>query len=149
MDHHHHRTTIHNFAALLASKNYISSTTSEIPKNCTRYTAENSLIFERTLICVIAATHYEVVTEKSSDVEKDIGKFSIGVKKLYKVVTKIFGNLPVFQFFPELILSTDDTVDYIFEGKGSDNGIFRLVASKENTNSGTRSKYKNEDKNNM
>ena len=100
MDHHHHRTTIHNFAALLASKNYISSTTSEIPKNCTRYTAENSLIFERTLICVISATHYEVVTEKSSDVEKDIGKFYIGVNKLHKVVTKIFGNLPVFPIRP-------------------------------------------------
>ena len=43
----------------------------------------------------------------------------------------------------------DDTVNYIFEGKGSDNDSYRLVASKENKNAGTRSTYKNEDPRNM
>ena len=43
----------------------------------------------------------------------------------------------------------DDTVNYIFEGKGSDNGSFRLFGSKGNTNAGTKSKYKNEDTKNM
>ena len=43
----------------------------------------------------------------------------------------------------------DNTVDYIFEGKGSDNVSFRLFASKENTNEGTRSKNKHEDTKNM
>ena len=103
MDYHHHRTTIHNYAALLASKNiyiYIYITTSEILKTCKRYTAENSLISVMTLLCVISATQYEVVSETSSDVEKEIGKFSRGVKKLHKVVNKIFGNLPVFSIFP-------------------------------------------------
>ena len=90
------------------------------------------------LLCVISATQYEVVLETSSNVEKDIGKASIGVKKLHKVVTKIYVNLPVFPIRSERILSTDDTVSYIFEGKGSDNGRFRLVDSKENTSSGTR-----------
>ena len=40
-------------------------------------------------------------------------------------------------------------MDYIFEGKGSDNVSFRLFASKENTNEGTRSKNKHEDTKNM
>ena len=101
------------------------------------------------LLCVISATQSEVVSEKNSDVEKDIRKASIGVKKLHKVVTKIYYNLPVFPIHSDLILSTDDTVNYIFEGKGSDNGSFRLISSKENTNSVTRSNYKNEDTNNI
>ena len=49
--------------------------------------------------------------------EKEIIKSSIGVKKLHKVVTKIYGNLPVFPIFPELIPSTDDTVKYFLSGK--------------------------------
>ena len=68
------------------------------------------------LHCVISFTRYEVVSEQIRDVEKDIRKSSIGVKKLHKVVTKIYGNLPVFPIFPKLILSTDDTVNCIFEG---------------------------------
>ena len=119
------------------------------PKTFKRYTADNFLIYAMELLCVISATQSEVVSKKNSDVEKDITKASIGVKKLHKVVTKIYYNLPVFPIHSDLILSTDDTVNYIFEGKGSDNGSFRLISSKENTNSVTRSNYKNEDTNNM
>ena len=90
------------------------------------------------LLCVISTTHYEVVSEISSDVEKEIGKSILGVKKLYKVFTQIYGNLPVFPILPELILSTDDTVNYNFEGEGSGNVRFRFFSSKENTNAGTR-----------
>ena len=90
------------------------------------------------LICVISSTHYEVVSETSSDVDKEIRKSSIVVKTLHKVITKIYVNLPVFPIRLELILSTDDTVNYVFEVKGSDNGSFILFASKEITNSGTR-----------
>ena len=60
------------------------------------------------------------------------------MKKLHKVVTKIYGNLPVFPILPELILSMDNTVNYIFVGKGSDNVSFILVASKENINAGAQ-----------
>ena len=101
------------------------------------------------LLYVIDATYYEVVSKTSRNVEKKIRKSSIGEKKSHKVVTKIYGNLPVLLILPELILSTDDTVNYMYEGKGSYNGIFRLVASKENANTSTRSKYKNEDTKNM
>ena len=100
MEYQHHSTTIHNYAALIDSKNYISITTLALPKTCTRYTAENSLISEIALLCAIYATIYEVVSKTSSDVEKEIGKFCIGVNKLHKVVTKIFGNLPVFPIRP-------------------------------------------------
>ena len=138
MDYQTHRTTLHNYAALIASKSNISITIWEIPNICTPYTADKSLISAVALLCVISATHYGVVSETISDVEKNIRKNSIGVKKLHKVVTKIYGNLRVFPIIPVLTLSTDDTVDYIFEEKGSGNGSFRSVSSKENTNSGTQ-----------
>ena len=101
------------------------------------------------LLCVISDTHHEVVSETSSGVEKEIRKVSVGVDKLHKVVTKICGNLTASPILPHLILSKDDTVNYLFERKGSDNGSFRVVASKENINAVTRSKYKNEDTKNM
>ena len=137
IDYHPHRTTIHNYAALIVREKNISITTSETPNTCTCYTAENSFIYAMALLCVISTTRYEVVSETSSDIKKDTIKDSFGVKKLYKVVTKIYGNLLVFTILPELILSMYDTVNYIFGVKGSDNGSFRLVASKENTNAGT------------
>ena len=62
------------------------------------------------LLCVISATNYAVVSETRSNVEKEIRKSSIVVKKLHKVVTKIYGNLPVFTITPELILSMDNTM---------------------------------------
>ena len=130
MDYQTHRTTLHNYAALIASKSNISITIWEIPNICTPYTADKSLISAVALLCVISDTHYEVVSEKSRNVEKEIRKSSIGVKKLHKVVTKIYSNLPVFPIRPTLIISTDDTVNCIFSLKGSDNGSFRLVASK-------------------
>ena len=51
-------------------------------------------------------------------------------EKLHKVVTKIYGKITVFPIRPENILSRDDTVNYVFQGKGSDNGRLRLVLSK-------------------
>ena len=80
-------------------------------KTFIHYTAENSLISAMTLLCVISATHYKVVSKTSSDIEKEIRKYGIGVKKLHKIVSKIYGNLPVFPICPELILYMDETVN--------------------------------------
>ena len=52
------------------------------------------------------------------------------MKKLHRVVTKIYGSLPVIPIRPEIILSTDDTVNYIFEVKGSNNVRFRELLQK-------------------
>ena len=109
MDYQPHRKTLHNYAALNASEKNIYITTSAILKTCTRYTAENSLISAMELLCVISATHYEVVSETSSNVDKDIRKYSIGVKKLHKVVLKYTAIYLYLQFdqslaFPRMTL---------------------------------------------
>ena len=63
MDYQPHRTTLHNFAALITGENNRSITASEIPKTCTCYTAENPLISAMALLYVISATHYEVISD--------------------------------------------------------------------------------------
>ena len=55
----------------------------------------------------------------------------------------------IFPIRPDLTLSTDDTVQYIFEGKGEAQDSFRLVASKALEKAGTRSKYMHDDSKNM
>ena len=69
---------------------------------------------------------------------------------LYKMVCSAYGNtVQIIPIRPEYILSTDDTVQFIFKGKGEDNDMFRLVSTKFLRNAGTRSKYKNDDSKNM
>ena len=45
------------------------------------------------------------------------------------MVRKSYGNLPIMAVKPHLVLSTDDTVNYIFDGTSSGKGEFRLVSS--------------------
>ena len=49
----------------------------------------------------------------------------------------------------EYVLTTDDTVKFIFDGKGDSHDNFRLVSTKSLSKSTTRSKYKLNDTNNM
>ena len=65
-----------------------------------------------------------------------------GVKLLYKLVSEVYGNLPIFAVKPELLFSTNDTVNYIYEGKGKQKYVFRLVASISFKKAGTRSRYR-------
>ena len=47
------------------------------------------------------------------------------------MVCKYYGkNVPVFPVRPEYLLTTDDTVEYIFEGKGQEQDQFRLCSTK-------------------
>ena len=64
-----------------------------------------------------------------------------GVLLLYKLVSKLYNNLPILLVKPELLFSTDDTVNYIYDGLGNDKDEFRLVTSKTIAKSGTRSRY--------
>ena len=71
------------------------------------------------------------------------------VKMLFKMISKVKGDLPIRPVRPELIFSIDDTVNYLFEGKGTVNDCFRLVGTKALQSGGTRLKYKNDDSNHM
>ena len=63
---------------------------------------------------------------------------------MYEMVRKSYGNLPIMAVKPHLVLSTDDTVNYIFEGTSSGKEEFRLVGSNSLKKAGSRSKYKHD-----
>ena len=64
-----------------------------------------------------------------------------GVSLFYKLVSKLYNNSPILPVKPELLFSTEDTVNYIYDGLDNDKDESRLVASKSIAKSGTRSRY--------
>ena len=93
------------------------------------------------LISVVAATHYNIMVNSHPDMEREITDGSKGVNMLYNMIRKENGNAPIFPVRPELIFSTDDTTDYIFEGKGVTQDPFVVVPTVHLQASGTRSTY--------
>ena len=77
--------------------------------------------------------------------KKEIHNSSKGVSFFDNLINTSYYNLPIQVVRPELILSTDDTVNYIYEGKGKEKDTFGLVVSKAISKAGTRSKYINND----
>ena len=111
-------TTINNYKAMLATSEGVSICSSTISKTNTRYTAENSLISSMALICTVAASHFDVSTDINLSEPKNISKATDGAQKLYKMVFDTVGkNVPVMVVKPEYVLTTDDTVQFIFDGK--------------------------------
>ena len=141
--------SIINYRAMLAVSSGISISTTSVTKTNTRYTAENSLISAMALLGVVAATHYFICDEGQLEIKTEMRDAPDGVELLYKLVSDVYGNLPIFAVKPELLFSTDDTVNYIYEGKGETKDVFRLVASKALKKAGTRSKYKTGNSKNM
>ena len=54
--------TLTNYTAILANTDGVSICNSAVAKSKTRYTAENSLISAMALICVVAATHFDMIS---------------------------------------------------------------------------------------
>ena len=143
------RMTLTNYCALVAHEKGVSITDTVIKNTSTRYTAENSLISAMALLSVVACTHYMPAVEWQKDIEEEMKNASDGVLKLFKIMQKFYNNAPLTIVNPALLFSTDDTVQFIFEGKGVGVDQFRLVSSKCLKGSGTRSKYKLSNANNM
>ena len=71
-------------------------------------------------ICVVPATHFDISSAPSLDINHEqIMKTPDGTQKLYNMVAKFYGKtVPILAVKPEYLLFTDDTVQYIYEGKG-------------------------------
>ena len=54
-------------------------------------------------LCVIALTHYDIATEIDHDIEKEMEEADEGVKMLFKMISKVNGDLPIRPVRPELI----------------------------------------------
>ena len=70
-------------------------------------------------VLVVATTHYIIIYNESKDMRDNISDkaTSVGVTMLYKMISNIYSNVSIFPLKPQYILSTDDTVLYMFEGK--------------------------------
>ena len=119
----------------------MSITTTAISKTNNRYIAENSLISAMAFLIIVANTHFILANEENDEIRKDMKDAPMDVKILYDMVSKAHGNLPVIPIKTQYIYSSDDTVMYVFEDKGKDNDLFRLVSSKDLKDTGTRSKF--------
>lgn len=49
-----------------------------------------------------------------------------GVKLLYQMVKDAYGCVPVYPIKPQYVISTDDTMSYIFVGKGVKERTFQI-----------------------
>ena len=132
--------TLTNYQALIAHQSDVSISKTVVTKSVGRFTAENSLISAMALLCVIAATHYVIVPEIRKELYHDAEESTQGASTMFKLMQKVHNDAPLFVVRPELIFSTDDTVQYAFEGKGVKKDSFRLVATTAQKNTGTRSK---------
>jgi hypothetical protein len=118
-------------------------------KTNNRYTAENSIIASTCLLSQIAATHFIPIPEEDLDIRQELKDQSAGVRELYDMVTDSLG-VPVYPVRRELITSTDDTTEYIFDGcfkKGT--GQFRLVSRESCTERGSRAVFNMDESNDM
>ena len=91
-----------------------------ISKTRIQYTTGNSLISAMALICVVSATHFDISTDFQRKVENDMKVADEGVSLFYKLVSKLYNNSPILPVKPELLFSTEDTVNYIYDGLDND-----------------------------
>ena len=96
-------------------------------------------------LVVIVSTHFILVNEGNYKIRKEIKDASFGVKVLYNMVSKAYGNLPVIRIKTQYMYYSDNTVMYFFEGKGKNNILFRPVSSKAFKQAGTKSKLQSDD----
>lgn len=107
--------TLINYQALIADNDILSITTHIMLEKRTRYTAGNSWIPVMDLVCVVAATRYDLATDIQSEYEHIIHEVLLEiiyrVKCVYRMVDRVYGNgAPMLFVRPRMILSIDDTV---------------------------------------
>eukprot|EP00957_Ditylum_brightwellii_P124933 9524057-Ditylum_brightwellii.AAC.1 len=69
---------------------------------------------------VVTTTHVITVEEESKELRREMGLASEGVQMKHAMLSTAYGNLPLFYIKPEYIFSMDNTVKYIYEGKGTE-----------------------------
>ena len=82
----------------------------------TRFDAENFLRASISNLALIGSTHFIPVSNEDAEIREEMKSLSEPTKMLLKRVADAWGT-SVFPVLPELIVSTDDTTEYIFEGK--------------------------------
>ncbi len=95
-------------------------------KTTTRFAAENSIHVCISNLALIGSTHFIPVLNEDSDIRSKIKSLPESTKMLLDMVSAAWGT-SVYPVLPELIVSTDDTTEYIFEGTQNKEPMFVLA----------------------
>ena len=139
------RKTVKNYTALLADQTNMSISQSCIIKTTTRNAAEHSLHGPICNLALIAFTHFIPVSNKDPDLRRaELQMLPKSTEQLVDAVPASWGAhiVPV---RPELIISTDDTTEYIFEGTKNVAPKFVLATKFSILKSGTNAIYRPKD----
>ena len=117
-------------------------------KTTTRNAAEHSLHRPICNLALIAYTHFIPVSNKDPDLRAELKKLPKSTQRLVEAVSALWGThiVPV---HPELIISTDDTTEYIFEGTKDVAPKFVLATKSSILKRGTNAIYLPEDNKTM
>ncbi len=107
--------TVRNYSAMLADEGNISISHSYTSKSNTWYAAENSICGSIATLGVIATTHFITIDKEDKDICAELKSLPDATRKLYDLVTDFFGT-PLYPVQLWLLYSTDDTMEYIYDG---------------------------------
>ena len=142
------RSSKRNYIALLSNQQNLSISQSSSQKTSTRFAAENSLRASISNLALIGSTHFIPVSSEDADIREEIQSLSEPTKMLLKRVADAWGT-SVFPVLPELIVSTDDTTEYIFEGKCDKEPRFVLATKSSIMKRGSNALYRVQDNKSM
>lgn len=131
--------TMKNNMALLACHSKATSSKNVIAKTNRWHIADHSLNNAVTFLMIIAANNY--IIGKECPIERR-NKMSDGAKLLLDRVSKTNDGIPVCPIKPQYCFSTDDTVQYVFEGQSRQWSTDYFLSSKKSlAEKGMRSQY--------
>ena len=142
------RSSKRNYMALLSNQESISISQSSTQKTTTRFAAENSLRASISNLALIGSTHFIPVPSEDADIREEMKSLPEHTKMLIIRVANAWGT-SVFPVLPELIVSTDDTTEYIFEGKCEKESKFVLATKSSIMKRGSNALYRVHDSKSM
>jgi hypothetical protein len=107
-------TTKRHYLALIANKVNVSISQTSTVKTTTTFAAENYIYACISNLALISSTHFIPVQNEDSDIRTKIKLLPESSKMLLDMVSAVW-DTSVYLILPELIISTDDTTEYIFE----------------------------------
>ena len=127
-------------AGCLAGISFVSKA---IIKSNTRFTAEHSLISTMAFLHTIATTHYHLFDPKHTTANIVNENITEGAKELIHCVRQANNNRLLNVVRPQYLYLTDDTTEYIFQGKNEHNKFkWSLVSTAGLANKSHKAIYK-------
>ncbi len=133
-----------NYLAMIAYQSNVLILQTSIIKTTTRFAAESSIRGCISNLALIGSTHFFPVQNEDSNIRAKIKTLPGSTKMLLEMILAAWGT-SVSPVLPELIVSTDDTTEYIFEGTKDDQPKFVLTTKSSIVKQGTNALYCMED----